>query len=157
MPLKGHWEPVRERRSYRACVPAGHVSPLKGRCGVGRECRLYRACVPAGQGIRRGGDFYRASVPLEQGVRRGCYALRSCCPLGHSSSVYRLSKSAPVANSPVRGQSSVEREPPPMSHVPQGRELGRGCLHGCCTFWSCCAGGTYLLAVPSEQIRTGRE
>jgi hypothetical protein len=86
---------------------------------------FYRASVPMGQGIRRGGDFYRASVPLEQGVRRGCYALRSCCPLGHSSSLYRLSKSAPVANSPVRGQSSVEREPPPVFHVPQGQKLGR--------------------------------
>ena len=37
----------------------------------------------------------------------------------------RLCKSAPAANSPVRGQSSVEREPPPVFHVPQGQKLGR--------------------------------
>lgn len=133
---------LRERRLYRACVPAGHISPLKGRCGVGRNClstelpslrdnasvgvaTFYRACVPAGQCIRQGGDLLPSCCSC--GTMCPSWLLRhtELAPLGHTSSLYRLSKSAPVANSPVRGQSSVEREPPPVFHVPQGQKLGR--------------------------------
>ena len=142
LPLKGHWGTVGDAASTELLSPWNKASvvvvTLYGAVvpwDIPPRCTRLCKSAPVANSPVRG----QSSV---EGSRRRCPTSRrdgssvgdvftvvahfgAVAPVGHTSSLYRLSKSAPAANSPVRGQSSVEREPPPVFHVPQGQKLGR--------------------------------
>ena len=110
---------------YRTVVPSGHI-PV--RCQTQGTATVTNSPVRGQSSVE--GSRRRCSTSRRDGSSVGdvftvVAHFGAVAPVGHTSSLYRLSKSAPAANSPVRGQSSVEREPPPVFHVPQGQKLGR--------------------------------